>query len=231
MYYTEYGVAARTHYKSCKAMFEQCFCSKAFLKGDTEDILFRIYYLCGHIVECTAVYLIYKHYQWERNDDRPTWKGEEEHIYCSYNKRFTEESHMDFYPLKIQNGQVCSSRRKTKDKQYIIFCSASEGEKEENYYDVQHHNFQKYVKGLIRKMSFKEVPYLNDSIDSKYDRAINLLDNWNTDLRYYYKGRSCHYIKDENKLSDASAVDVESIKQLIEVCGKIVALIPSGNTL
>lgn len=239
MYYTEYAVAARTHYESCKAMFEQCFQAENCPK----DILYRIYYLCGHVVECAAVYLIYKYYAWERNEKLPSekWAGTKVHINLlpRYNKRFTRESHMDFYPLTIDNGCVCSCRRTEKNQKPdgavdytpLRFGRASPNETSEDYYNVQSHNFQGYVKGIIRgQIPTGVVPYLNDLDTPEYSLAINLLDNWNTDLRYYYEGReSGHYIKDLNKLAVISPVNEESISQLIEVCGQIVALMPPSE--
>lgn len=228
MYYEEYAIAARTHYKSCSMIYKKCVKSKILDDDCPSDILYRIYYLCGHVVECTAVYLIYRHFKWEYNPRISNWKGKYEHIHTRYNIPFTQSSHIDFYPISIaENKNIVSGGHR-------FFGIASGNERTEDFYNVQKHEFQKYVKGIIWVQLPQEVPYLRQTCgeDSMYQLAINLLDCWTPDLRYYYDGRkSGYYIKSMNSSTIRPIVDVNSVGQLLDVCGKIVSVIPSGLQL
>lgn len=101
MFYSEYAIAARTHYKSCKFLYDNCIVGGKIKDGGTSDILYRLYYLCGHIIECASIFLIYDFFKWHENNDIAKWNGKNRHIHMGYNKKFTMASHMDFYPLYV----------------------------------------------------------------------------------------------------------------------------------
>lgn len=225
MYYWEYATAAQIHYKSIKHIFEASV--KKMKDSYNNDILYRIYYLCGHVIECAAVYLIYNHFRWKDNQKCKDWKGEDENIHLRYNIDFTMDSHMHFYPL-VRDGQTL------KPKSGTMF-SLKFDEKEGEYFNVQKHEFQKYIKGIIQvQLPLEDVPYFRPSCpeDNQYKQAIVLLDNWNSDLRYYYENRNSGYFN-KNSLSqmDTLEINTEAIEQLLTICEKIVNKLPSGKQI
>jgi len=229
MYYAEYAVAARIHYESCKVLFENCVKSDALSEGCPKDILYRIYYLCGHIIECAAVYLIYHHFKWEYNPKYLNWKGNSEHIHVHYNKRFTRDSHIDFYQIHIDDERRLISKNGTREFGY-----ASEEDDEGDFYNIQKHEFQKYIKGIICVQCPQDVPYFRQECceDSRLKKAIDLLDSWTPDLRYYYEGRSSgHYSKNINSITTMPTVTAESVRQLLCICGEIIDKLPSGKQI
>ena len=232
MYFSEYAIAARTHYKSCKFIYDNCIENNQIKSGGTNDILFRLLYLCGHIVECASIYLIFNHFRYEYNPDMQNWNGDASHLHKSFNRRFTIDSHMDFYPIKIENGQIRSSYRKTPDGSSLNFGRSLPGESASDYYSIQSHNFQNYIKNIIHTQLPQEVPYLRQPCpeDNEYTDAINLMDSWSTDMRYYYDGRqSGHYNRDSR--IQAPRVDVKSVGLVLQMCEKIVNLMPAGRQL
>lgn len=232
MFYPEYAIAARTHYKSCKFLYDSCIVDNQIKSGGTQDILFRLLYLCGHIIECASVYLIFKHFRYDDNPTIPNWRGDVSHLHQKYNRRFTVDSHMDFYPIYIEAGHLRSAKRTSYDGSYIVFGRALPGESSSDYYSIQSHNFQSYIKNIIHTQLPQEVPYLRQFCpeDEEYSEAINLMDTWNTDLRYYYDGRlSGHYNRDPHR--SAPIVNVTNIGLLLKMCEKIVDLMPSERQL
>lgn len=233
MLYTEYATAAITHYRSCNAIYEQCIESSRLKDGCSNDVLYRIYYLCGHVVECAAIYLIYSHHRWDFNPSVQDWYKDPEHIHNikRYNKRFTTDSHMDFYPMAIQNNRLISKNRKNSKSQPIDFGIVPADLSLDNYCNVQGHDFQKYVKEIIRGKIPSNAPYFRDpKADSKFCQAFTLLDAWSTDLRYYYEGRESDFIP-KNRIGYTSLPDINpiTIKQLLKVCGKIVTELHAGR--
>lgn len=232
MYYPEYAVAARIHYKSCKFLYDNCVMDNQIKSGGTRDILFRLLYLCGHIIECASIYIIFNHFRYDFNPKIQNWHGNCSHLHKSYNCRFTRASHMDFYPVKIENGLLLSSYRKTPEGSNLCFGQSTSGESASDYYCVQSHNFQSYIKNIIHTQLPQEVPYLRPFCpeDNDYSEAINLIDTWNTDLRYYYDGRlSGHYNRDSHNLTPS--VNVENIGLVLKMCEKIVSLMPAEREL
>lgn len=230
MYYWEYATAAHTHYKSLKKIFDVCTNSKVFEKNTSSDILYRIYYLCGHVIECAAVYLIYNYFHWKDNPKCQNWNGESEHIHIRFNQRFTENSHMDFYPIvkddQSQNLIAIHGKKK--------FSFSAQDKAENDYFNVQKHEFQKYIKGIIQVQLPQDVPYFRCSCpeDDKYQQAITLLDYWNPDLRYYYENRkSGHFNKKLSDLIEVPSVTPQTIEQLLTICEKIINKIPSGKQI
>lgn len=230
MYYPEYAIAARTHYRSCKFLYDRCCVAEHDISpGEVQDILFRLLYLCGHIIECASIYLIYNHFEYDDNPKVQNWDGKSSHLHQTFNRRFTNESHMHFYPVKIENGSLF---RKKSDGSYIKFGKSGFGERTSDYYCVQSHNFQSYIKNIIRTQLPQEVPYLRQSCpeDNDYSEAIQLIDAWNPDLRYYYDGRkSGHFSKNSN--NPMPNVNVANIGLVLEICEQIVNLLPSGRQL
>lgn len=146
MYYPEYAIAARTHYKSCKFLYDSCVMGNNIKPGGTQDILFRLLYLCGHIIECASIYLIFNHFRYDFNPNMQNWNGNSSHLHKSYNLRFTRASHMDFYPIKVEDGFLLSSYRKMPDGNNLRFGRSHYRESASDYYCVQSHNFQSYIK-------------------------------------------------------------------------------------
>ncbi|MDE5828036.1 MAG: hypothetical protein K2H57_10730 [Duncaniella sp.] len=200
--------------------------------GGVQDILFRLLYLCGHIIECASIYLIFRHFRYEDNPTAQNWRGDFTHLHQKYNRRFTVDSHMDFYPICIENGQIRSTKRTALDGRYIVFGRSLPGEKSSDYYSIQSHNFKNYIKNIIHTQLPQEVPYLRQFCpeDDEYSEAINLIDTWNTDLRYYYEGRqSGHYNRDSH--ISTSNVNVANVGLVLKMCERIVNLLPSGRQL
>lgn len=232
MYYPEYAIAARTHYQSCKFLYDSCIKENDIKSGGTQDILYRLLYLCGHVIECASIYLIFNHFGYDSNDNVKNWNGNGSHLHRSYNPRFTRDSHIDFYQIKIEDGKLWSSYRKTPDGNNICFGQSRSGESDSDYYCIQSHNFQSYIKNVIHTQLPQDVPYLRPSCpeDNYFSEAIALIDTWNTDLRYYYDGRlSGHYNRDPSK--PTLSVNVANIGLVLEMCEKIVNLMPSGRPL
>lgn len=232
MYYPEYAIAARTHYQSCKFLYDSCVMGNYIKSGGTQDILFRLLYLCGHIIECASIYLIFNHFRYDFNPNIQNWNGNSSHLHKSYNRRFTRASHMDFYPVKVENGLLLSSYRKMPDGSSLCFGQSHARESASDYYCVQSHNFQSYIKNIIHTQLPQGVPYLRPFCpeDKEYSEAINLIDTWNTDLRYYYDGRlSGHYNRDSH--DPTPNVNVANIGLVLKMCEKIVSLMPSGRQL
>ena len=232
MYYPEYAIAARTHYKSCKFLYDSCVMGNNIKSGGTQDILFRLLYLCGHIIECASIYLIFNHFRYDFNPNIQNWNGNSSHLHKSYNRRFTRASHMDFYPVKVENGLLLSSYRKMPDGSSLCFGQSHARESASDYYCVQSHNFQSYIKNIIHTQLPQGVPYLRPFCpeDKEYSEAINLIDTWNTDLRYYSDGRlSGHYNRDSH--DPTPNVNVANIGLVLKMCEKIVSLMPSGRQL
>ena len=230
MYYWEYATAAHTHYKSLRKIFNLCIASKEFEKDKSSDILYRIYYLCGHVIECAAVYLIYNHFRWSDNPKCQNWNGESEHINIRFNQQFTENSHMDFYPIikDDQSNRLIALHGKNK------FYFSAHNKAENDYFNVQKHEFQKYIKGIIQVQLPQDVPYFRCSCpaDEQYKQAIELLDNWNPDLRYYYENRkSGHFNRKLSNLMIAPIVNSQAIEQLLTICEKIINKLPSGKQI
>ena len=139
---------------------------------------------------------------------------------------------MDFYPISIEAGNILSAKRTRSNGRHIVFSSASPGESSSDYYSIQSHNFQNYIKNIIHTQLPQEVPYFRQFCpeDEEYSEAINLIDTWNSDLRYYYDGRlSGHYNKDSHR--SAPIVNVTNIGLLLKMCEKIVNLLPSEKQL
>lgn len=228
MYFTEYAVAARTHYKSCRFIYESCIDGNGLKPGGDKDVLYRLLYLAGHIVECAAIYLIYSHFKYDYHPTLGGWNGKTAHLHKSYNRTFTRKSHLDFYPIKKQQGKLVSTCRKTPEGEAITFGKEDDGV----YYNIQSHDFQKYIKNIIHPHLPQDVPYLRPSCpqDREYEEAITLIDTWKPDLRYYYEGRrSGHYnLAIDGKLPEVNAKTIASV---LDICGKIVALMPSGRQL
>lgn len=228
MYYPEYAIAARTHYRSCKSLYDNCCVAENDISpGVEQDILFRLLYLCGHIIECASIYLIYKHFRYDYNPDVKNWNGNSCHLHLTYNRRFTLASHMDFYPVKIENGFIFRAK-KMSDGSCVKFGKS----RTSDYYCVQSHNFQSYIINIIRTQLPQKVPYLRPdcSEDDDYSEAIQLIDAWTPDLRYYYDGRkSGHFCKDSN--NPMPNVNVANIGLVLEICEQIVNLLPSGRQL
>ena len=101
MYYPEYAIAARTHYQSCKFLYDSCIKENDIKSGGTPDILYRLLYLCGHVIECASIYLIFNHFRYYSNPNVKNWNSNDSHLHKSYNPRFTRDSHIDFYQIKI----------------------------------------------------------------------------------------------------------------------------------
>lgn len=197
--------------------------------GGPSDILYRLYYLCGHIIECVSVFLIYNHFKWNENNDILGWHGETRHIHMGYNKRFTIDSHMDYYPLSVDSQ---SKKIQCKSK-YRAFDLGS-AEASEIFYNVHSHCFQDYIKGIIWAQLPQNVPYLRPPCpeDVEYENAIELIENWTTDLRYYYEGRkSGSFVKHHASLPHGLTVTVQKISELFMLCEKIIKIIPSGRSL
>lgn len=232
MFYPEYAIAARTHFRSCKFLYDSCIVDNQIKTGGVQDILFRLLYLCGHIIECASIYLIFRHFRYEDNPTAQNWRGDFTHLHQKYNRRFTVDSHMDFYPICIENGQIRSTKRTALDGRYIVFGRSLPGEKSSDYYSIQSHNFKNYIKNIIHTQLPQEVPYLRQFCpeDDEYSEAINLIDTWNTDLRYYYEGRqSGHYNRDSH--ISTSNVNVANVGLVLKMCERIVNLLPSGRQL
>ena len=230
MYYSEYAIAARTHFQSCKFMYDNCLEDSQIKMGGSKDILYRLLYLCGHVIECAAVYLIYNHFNWCDNKDIPRWNGSTRHINLGYNRRFTLQSHIDFYPLSVDksSGRITSTS-KWRGKFYLG--SAQSGEE---FFNIQGHRFKDYIQKVIWPQLPQDVPYFRQPCpeDREYQDAINLIDTWNTDLRYYYEGRqSGHYIGNNNSNETLPTVNAQTIGELLKMCEKIVGLMPSGRQL
>ena len=232
MFYPEYAIAARTHFRSCKFLYDRCIVDNQIKTGGTQDILFRLLYLCGHIIECASIYLIFKHFRYEDNPAAQNWRGEFMHLHQKFNRRFTIDSHMDFYPIYIEAGQIRSAKRTSIDGRCIVFGRSLPGESASDYHSIQSHNFQSYIKNIIHTQLPQEVPYLRQFCpeDNEYSEAIKLIDTWNTDLRYYYDGRrSGHYNRDSH--TSVPIVSVANIGLVLKMCEKIVNLLPSERQL
>ncbi len=231
MFYPEYAIAARTHYKSCKFLYDNCIANGEIKDGGSADILYRLYYLCGHIIECASIFLIYDFFKWHENDEVASWNGAKRHIHMGYNKKFTKASHMDFYQLYVDSQTkkiMCKSRYR-----YRSFDLGS-AEPDEVFYNVYSHCFQNYIKNIIWTQLPQNVPYLRPPCpeDSEYEDAIDLIENWTTDLRYYYEGReSGSFVKHNDSLPYEPTVTVQKISELFMLCERIIKIIPSGKTL
>ena len=139
---------------------------------------------------------------------------------------------MEYYPIYIEAGDIRSTKYKSPDGSDKVFGRASPGESSSDYYSVKSHKFQNYIKNIIHTQLPQEVPYLRQFCpeDEEYSEAINLIDTWDTDLRYYYDGRlSGHYNKDSHR--SAPIVNVTNIGLLLKMCEKIVNLLPSEKQL
>lgn len=234
MYYSEYAIAAQTHYKSCKLMYDRCVVDNQLNINQYKDILYRILYLCGHVIECSSIYLIFKYFRFEDNPSIPDWNGSTSHIHIKYNKRFTIDSHLDFYPIKVEKGQIYSLKRKKLDGNNVSFGRVLQGEQSSDFYNIQSHNFNGYIKNIIHTQLPQNVPFLRQFCpeDNEYKNAIYLMETWNTDLRYYYEGRqSGHYIGKNHSQQLLPVVDSQTIDELLRMCGMIVGLLPSGRQL
>ena len=230
MFYPEYAIAARTHFKSCKFLYDNCIVNGKIKDGGPKDILYRLYYLCGHVIECASIFLIYDFFKWHENDEITNWNGKVRHIHMGYNKKFTKISHMDFHPLYVDPG---TKKILCKSPKYRSFDLGS-AEPTELFYNVHSHFFQGYIKGIIWPQLPQDVPYLRPPCpeDSDYKEAIDLLESWSTDLRYYYEGRkSGTYVKQSGPLHYIPAITVENIGELLILCERIIKIIPSGKTL
>lgn len=198
--------------------------------GGTSDILYRLYYLCGHIIECASIFLIYDFFKWHENNDIAKWNGKTRHIHMGYNKKFTMASHMDFYPLYVDPN---TKKILCKSPKYRSFDLGS-AEPHEVFYNIHSHSFQDYIKGIIWSQLPQNVPYLRPPCpeDDEYKNAIELIESWTTDLRYYYEGRkSGSYVKNHVSITSHPIIDTEKISELFMLCENIVKIIPSGNTL
>lgn len=222
MYYTEYGQAAIRHYHSVKQMFDACVeHTGTDLSNGHRDILYRIYYLCGHIIECVAVYWIYRHYRWDINNHYPKWKGDNADIKICANPSFTERSHFDFYPAKIVNGHL-SCQRTCQRKNVLFTLPNKTSLKESDLMHISGHEFQKYIEQIIVPGNFVQAPFFRQMEvgDENYEKGINLLNWWQPDIRYYYEGRESHFnYKEFNKSKGIGMkVDIDSVFQLLEIC-------------
>lgn len=232
MYYTEYATAAITHYKSCKYMYDCCVANSPGNTGAQSDFLYRLYYLCGHIVECVSIYLIYDHFRYEEdNPNDPNWNSQRfHHLHRTYNPRFTKDAHIDFYPVVVNSGFI--KFRLNSNKQYKVNESLSN---KPVYFCVQKHKFQEYVKGIIWHSIPLDIPYLgrNCQDDAEYEDAICLLDNWNSDLRYYYEGRhSGAFFNLIGYGAKQPKVNSVTIANLLRLCEKIIgALYGKGRQI
>lgn len=218
MYYTEYGQAAIRHYKSVQHMFDRCFShAETDLNNADHDILYRIYYLCGHIIECVAIYWIYKQFRWERNPSTKNWKGMQASIKFHTNPNFTEKSRLDYDKVKVVNGTLEFKRgNKTRSSTFAT------ARKEHEFMHISGHGFQKYIEQIIVPGNFVQAPFFRqmEVADEKYTKGIDLLNWWQPDIRYYYDGRHSHFnYKEFNKSNGIGIkVDVDSIVQLLEIC-------------
>ena len=231
MYYWEYATAAHTHYKSLRKIFNACMTSKVFEKDKSSDILYRIYYLCGHVIECAAVYLIYNYFHWSDNPKCQNWNGESEHIHLRFNQNFTEKSHIDFFPIVKNEKETQCLKITHRNFEYSF---PANGKTENDFFCVQKHEFQKYIKGIIQVQLPQDVPYFRCSCpaDDQYKQAIDLLDNWNPDLRYYYENRqSGHFNRRLSNLMITPTVTPQTIEQLLNICEKIINKLPSGKQI
>lgn len=232
MYYTEYATAAITHYKSCKYMYDCCVANSSGNTGAQSDFLYRLYYLCGHIVECASIYLIYDHFHYEDNPDDDDWgKLRFHHLHKTYNLSFTQESHIDFYQVEVdQEGGAIELKRK--NVRNSLRCSSVDVSRA--FFCVQNHKFQDYVKGIIWVDLPQDAPYLRQDSpeDAEYKDAICLLHNWTTDLRYYYEGRkSGTFFRLGSGNAKQPRVDVETISNLLRLCKRIIDLLPAGRPI
>lgn len=224
MTYPEYGEAAKTHYKSCRALFNEYFKSGNIDNGVIKDVLYRIYYLCGHIVECAAIYFIYRHFEWEENPDVKNWKGIEENIKGRYNRRFTMESHMHYDQVSVDKEGYVDYKNWNIGKLH--------GGDKPDFYDVKTHDFPRYIKGILWEINY-DIPYFrqNCSEDEIFFNAIELLDKWKPDLRYYYEGRKSGYWNKNINPSQLPEISKNSIENLLNLCELIVSKIRVLKTL
>lgn len=218
MYYTEYGQAAIHHYRSVRHMFDVCFAhDQTDLNYADHDILYRIYYLCGHIIECVAIYWIYKQFKWEINPCTANWKGLKASINFHTNPYFTEKSRLDFDKVKVVNGML-EFKRGNKTRPSAFATTRTENE----FMHISGHGFQNYIEQIIVPDNFVQVPFFRqmEVEDEEYSKGINLLHWWQPDIRYYYEGRDTHFnYKEFNKSNGMGIkVDIESILQLLEIC-------------
>jgi len=184
MKYKEYLQSAKKHLNGCKALYDSYNPKKTI----EDDALLELYYLSGYILEGVVVYAAYKHYEWEEDDD----------IRRCCNEKFTEETGLDFYG----NGQRYDNNgNPVKFSRYVE-------------YNVQHHNFQKIVKGLLYPEHLG-VPYLDDTVEIDED-VKTLIDMWQTQDRYRYKKQ---YICQNHLHID---LNEDLVGCLIDTCEKIV---------
>lgn len=218
MYYTEYGQAAIRHYQSVQHMFDACFSNTETDPNNADhDILYRIYYLCGHIIECVAIYWIYKQYQWEKNPNDKNWKGLRASINFHTNPSFTENSRLDFDKVKVVGGAL-EFKRGSKIRPSTFVTKRAESE----FLHISGHGFQKYIEQIIVPENFVQAPFFRqmEAGDENYAKGINLLNWWQPDIRYYYEGRNSHFnYKEFNKSKGIGIkVDIDSVSQLLEIC-------------
>lgn len=218
MYYTEYGQAAIKHYQSVQHMFDVCFShAETDLNNADHDILYRIYYLCGHIIECVAIYWIYKQFQWEINPYAENWKGMKADINFHSNPYFTERSRLDFDKVKVV-GNTLEFKRGSKIRSTTFVTKRAEKE----FMHISGHGFQKYIEQIIVPGNFVQAPFFRqmEVDDENYAKGINLLNWWQPDIRYYYEGRVSHFNYNEFKKSKwiGIKVDIDSVYQLLEIC-------------
>lgn len=218
MYYTEYGQAAINHYRSVQHMFNMCIShSETDLINTDHDILYRIYYLCGHIIECVAIYWIYKQFRWEVNPADDHWKGLKTSIKRHTNPHFTDKSRLDYNKVSVKDRFLVFKRGEK------IYPSEYKTKRNENdFMHISGHEFQKYIEQIIVPGNFVQVPFFRqtDEDDVNYAKGIELLHWWKPDIRYYYDGRVNHFNYKKFKESGGSGVnvDIESIQQLLDIC-------------
>lgn len=211
MRYKEYGKSALALLKSCELFFGVFKVSNDLGDDDKYNVLCCIYYLCGHVVECAAIYYIYKRYKWEEYHNyewidaqqkyifpapEEGWNGENEFIDVKWNPSFTKKSHFDFHGrARLKRfEEKCNKRHKEED--YLKYKGWSYLMSHSKCYTVHQHNFKEWVDNVIRNDKyFDDIPYFGSSdYPGKFKDGCLLLDRWHTDLRYFYKNR-CYRLR------------------------------------